>query len=245
MNFIILGAGPGLPNAENNLSSLVIQTSGGNFLADCGDGTYKQLLQKGFSGDYLDAILISHYHPDHVAGLYMVLQMLYLEGRTKPLDLFLPERPAAFLDTLHMFYTFEQRFAFNLKVHEIIDAELVYPGVSVALTDHLLGYESVIAKYQYSNLMQSYSFVFDDKNKTLIYTSDLGTFTNIEALLQSADTVVMDALHPPADLIIDFILKNNNRIILTHGISDKLKHWLQENPQSQVELAQEGILYQL
>jgi len=245
MNCIILGAGPGLPNLENNLSSLVVQTSEGNYLVDCGDSVSQNLLRKGFSKDYLDAVFISHYHPDHVAGLYMLLQMLYLEGRTKALHLFLPERPDEFMDTLHMFYTFEYRFAFKLKVHECKEAEYIYSGISATLTDHLLGYESVIRAHKYPNTMQSFSFSFTEDKKTLMYTSDLGTFNNIMPQLQNSDVIIMDALHPDAQLIISFLKDFTNRVILTHGISDELKNWLQNNPLPHIELAQEDKIYHI
>ncbi|MFO7660815.1 MAG: ribonuclease Z [Candidatus Cloacimonadaceae bacterium] len=245
MEFIILGAGSGLPNLEKNLSSLVIRTSDKNFLADCGDGTSRQLLRQGFNKDFLDAVFISHYHPDHIAGLYMVLQMLYLEGRIKPLDLFLPERADAFMDTLHMFYTFEQRFAFELKVHELKDAETIYPEVKAVLNDHLKGYAEVIKKNSYPNPMQAYSLAFQESDKTLVYTSDIGTLGSIESLLNSADMIVMDAFHPDPKQIISFIGKHKKHIILTHGITEKLAQWLQDNPQPNVELAVEDKIYQV
>lgn len=245
MEYIILGAGSGLPNLEKNLSSLVIQTSDKNFLADCGDGTSKQLLRQGFNKDFLDAVFISHYHPDHIAGLYMVLQMLYLEGRTKPLELFLPERVNDFMDSLHMFYTFEQRFPFELRVHELKDAETVYPEVKAVLNDHLKGYAEVVKRNSYPNPMQAYSLAFQESEKKLVYTSDVGTLGSIESLLKSADTIVMDAFHPAPKQIISFIKKHQKHIILTHGISDKLAQWLLGNPQPHVELAEEDKIYQL
>ncbi len=245
MEFIILGAGPGLPNTENDLSSLVIRTSGLNFLVDCGDGVARNLLRKGYNKDFLDAVIISHYHPDHVAGLYMVLQMLYLEGRTKPLELFLPERPNDFMDSLHMFYTFEQRFAFKLNVHELKDAETVFPQLKAALNDHLKGYARVINKYSYPNPMQAFSLAFTENEKTLVYSSDIGTLDSIEALLNSADSIILDAFHPAAEQIINFIESHQTRLILTHGISPKLDQWLNNNPQPHVELAVENKTYHL
>lgn len=245
MQFIILGAGPGLPNLEKNLSAVIVQTTEGNFLADCGEGTSRQLLKHGFNKDYLDAVFISHYHPDHVSGLYMLLQMLYLEDRTKPLDLFLPERTTEFMDSLHMFYTFESRFAFTLIVYELKDAETLYPNVSVALTDHLTGYKEVIKKFNYTNPMQSYSLAFSENRKTLVYTSDLWTFKNVEPFLDKADVIIMDAIHPAAELIISYIQIHDKRVILTHGISEKLNQWFIDNPKPGIELAQEDRAYTL
>lgn len=241
MKYTILGAGSGLPHPDYHLSSLVIQTNQGNFLVDCGGGTSQNLIKHGFDNNFLDAIFISHYHPDHISGIYMVLQMLYLQGRTKPLSLFLPERLAAFIETMHMFYIFEQRFSFALKVHEVQDAELYYSNVTIALTDHLTGYEEFIKKQQYPNTMQSYCFSFHNEGKTLLYTSDISTFSNIQQVIDEADVIIMDALHPEAELIVSLFNSQDKHFILNHGISDKLKKWLESNSYNNVEFAQENV----
>jgi ribonuclease Z len=240
LKLTILGAGSGLPHPDFNHSALVVQTEVGNFLADCGEGTARQLLRHKFNGDFLDAILISHYHPDHVSGIYMVLQMLYLEGRTKPLKLFLPERPAAFLETIHMFYIFEQRFPFALILHELSDLELIFSNVSALPTDHLTNYADVVRQQQYPNLMQSFSLVFRDNGKVLVYTSDCNTFNNIKLIMDTADLVIMDGLHPEAGLIISFINSYKKQLILTHGLSEAMEAWLKANPDPRIELARDN-----
>jgi len=244
MKCMILGAGSGLPHPDFHLSSIIFQTNGSNILVDCGEGISKQLLRHGFSGDFIDAVLISHYHPDHVSGIFMLLQMLYLEGRTKPLRIFLPERTAALLDAMHLMYTFEQRFPFILSVDLVKDIGLHYANISTALTDHLQGYAGHINKNKLPNLMQSYCFLFTEADKTLVYTSDITSFEGIGHLLEKADIIIVDAMHPKAEIIISMRELPAKQIILTHGIGSKLNRWLISNPDSRFELAQENLMYQ-
>jgi ribonuclease Z len=245
MRYMILGAGSGLPDLETHQSSIVVQTANANFLLDCGEGVSKCLLRHSFNGNFIDAILISHFHPDHVTGLFMLLQMFYLEGRTKPLRLFLPERPAAILDTMHLFYTFEQRFPFTLKIHDVTELDLYYDNVSPALTDHLSGYADFITSQHYLNPMQSYCFSISEAGKTLLYTADIATFNNLQHVLDRADQIIADALHPAAELIMSLLDYKADKIILTHGVSAALKDWLQHNPHPRFEFAQESVTYQL
>lgn len=242
---MILGAGSGIPHPDLYLSSLVIQTQEANFLVDCGEGVSKKLLRHGFNGDFIDTVLISHLHPDHISGLFMLLQMFYLEGRTKPLMLFLPERPVAIIDIMHLFYTFEQRFPFTLKVHEVKELELYYSDVTMAMTDHLLGYKTFIEAQHYPNQMQSYSFAFSEKGKTLLYTADLGTFANIEPMLMNSNHIIIDALHPEPELIMSLTHSKAEKIILNHGIREQLLAWLKLNSDHRFELAQEDVTFQL
>lgn len=245
MKFMILGAGSGLPHTDYHLSSILVQTQKGNYLVDCGEGTSKQLLRQGYPNDFIDAVFISHYHPDHISGIYMLIQMLYLNGRTKPLQLFLPERTDAFLETMHLFYTFEQRLPFVLNIHEVNEIESFFSDVTGTLTDHLRGYKELIQSQNYKNPMHSYCFTFSEVGKSLVYTSDISTFTNIQHIMENSDTLIVDAIHPKAELLIsmnDFAVP---RIILTHGISDELNSWLIDNPQSRFERAKENEMYQL
>lgn len=175
----------------------------------------------------------------------MVLQMLYLEGRTKPLYLFLPERLSDFLDALHMFYTFEQRFPFVLKVHENQETELFFNNVNSFLTDHLTGYEKFIQKQHYPNTMNSFGFIFQDVGKKLVYTSDCNSINNLRNILDDADLVIMDGLHPDTDSVISFLNSDHKRLLLIHGISESTATWLRNNHNPLVTLARENDTYEV
>lgn len=244
MKCTLLGISPGLPHPEYNLSAVLVHVKNLNILADCGEGTARQLLRHKAGKDFLDAIIITHYHPDHVAGLFMLIQMLYLEGRKRPLPVFLPECPGCFTDMMHRFYTFEQRFSFKLTVHDMEELETAFPDVKPLPNDHLCGYKDVIRKNNYANLMRSFSLQFQEHGKSLIYTSDLGTFNGLQDELSAADLIVMDAMHPAAELISGFAINYRGHLVLTHGISPKLKTWLEANPRNNIELAQENRTYE-
>jgi ribonuclease BN (tRNA processing enzyme) len=245
MKYTIIGAGSGLPQLDLHLSGVVVQTEKHNLLLDCGEGTSKQLIRKGFDKDFLDAVLITHYHPDHVTGLYIFIQMLYLQNRTKLLKLFLPERPAAFMESLHLFYTFEQRLPFELQVFEMAEAELHYSEVNVVVNDHLAGYESFLKMQKYLNQMLSYCIALSAGNKTLLYTSDINSFNNIGHLIEKAQTIILDALHPEAGLIISLAADLKKNIILNHGCSESLKEQLETHQFENVGFAVENKTFEL
>lgn len=245
MKFVILGAGSGLPRVDFNLSSLVVQMNGCNLLVDCGEGTAKQLLKHGYNKNYIDAVLISHYHPDHVSGIFMLLQMLYLEGRNKQLDVFLPERISDLKDAIHLFYVFEGKFPFKVVYHDMKELSCLYPAAKAHNTDHLLGYRDFIEYKKYANQLSSYSFSFCESSKVLVYTSDITTLNNIEKIVDEASVLVIDAMHPSLEEIQKIQTSDNKRVILTHGLSDKLSKWLRENPVNPYEIAQEDVVYTL
>jgi len=243
MKFILLGTGSGMPELDKNQSSLYVNVNGKHLLFDCGEGVSKQLLKHHLDNNVLDAIFISHYHPDHISGLFMLLQMLKIQKREKPLQLFLPERPAALVETLQFLYTFIQKFTFPLHILDCEESELYFEDVNAALTDHLLEYEDLVNENKLPNLLHSYAFRISGPEGSLAYTSDINKVDSVQFLIRDCHTVIIDAQHPEADQIIRLQYSGIKRVLLTHSISPKLQAFLFENPIDMFEFAQEDITY--
>ena len=243
MKFILLGTGSGMPELGKNQSSLYVNVNGKHLLFDCGEGVSQQLLKHHLDNNVLDAIFISHYHPDHISGLFMLLQMLKIQKREKPLQLFLPERPASLVETLQFLYTFIQKFTFPLHILDCEESELYYEEVNVALTDHLLEYEDLVNEGKLPNLLHSYAFRISGPEGSLAYTSDINKVESVQFLIRNCHTVIIDAQHPEADQIIRLQYSGIKRVLLTHGISPTLQAFLFENPIDMFEFAQEDITY--
>jgi len=243
MKFILLGTGSGMPELDKNQSSLYVNVNGKHLLFDCGEGVSKQLLKHHLDNNVLDAIFISHYHPDHISGLFMLLQMLKIQKREKPLQLFLPERPAALVETLQFLYTFIQKFTFPLHILDCEESELYFEEVNAALTDHLLEYEDLVNENKLPNLLHSYAFRISGPEGSLAYTSDINKVDSVQFLIRDCHTVIIDAQHPEADQIIRLQYSGIKRVLLTHSISPKLQAFLFENLIDMFEFAQEDITY--
>ena len=63
-------------------------------LVDCGRGSADQLWRDGVEARDLDAILLTHWHPDHVAGMPKVLRRASSRRRERPLRLHAPRPPS-------------------------------------------------------------------------------------------------------------------------------------------------------
>lgn len=245
MEVLILGSGPGLPQIDRNLSSLLVRGHGASVLIDCGDGCSRKLLEMGMSADELDAIFITHYHPDHIGGVFILLQMLYLQGRSKPLALFLPERKESFLEILQLMYTFPKRFGFTLQIMDMKECTSHYPWISAMPNDHLLGYADIIRELRLSNQMHSWSLRFEDSSGALVYSGDITTTESIAPLLKDAHTAIVDAGHPHVEQLLKLASLGIKRIILTHGKSASLMQREQELDPSIFSTALENTPYRI
>lgn len=86
----LLGCGGMVPLPDRRLTSLLVRQNGKMILVDCGEGTQIGIRIAGWGFKAIDAICLTHYHADHVAGLPGFLLTLGNSGRTEPLTVFGP-----------------------------------------------------------------------------------------------------------------------------------------------------------
>ena len=91
----MLGCGGTQPLPGRALAALAVQAAGHGVLLDCGEGTQTALRRWGVSAYRLAAVLLTHYHGDHILGLSGLLQTLGSLGRTAPLTVTGPAGLAA------------------------------------------------------------------------------------------------------------------------------------------------------
>ncbi|AET69506.1 metal-dependent hydrolase, beta-lactamase superfamily III [Desulfosporosinus orientis DSM 765] len=90
LDICLLGTGGVMPLPGRWLSSLLIRCQGRMILIDCGEGTQVPLKKLHWGIKTIDAILFTHYHADHIAGLPGLLLTIGNSGRTEPLSLLGP-----------------------------------------------------------------------------------------------------------------------------------------------------------
>lgn len=90
LDVCLLGTGGMMPLPHRWLSSLLIRYHGRMILIDCGEGTQIPLKMAGWGFKTVDAILFTHYHADHIAGLPGLLLTIGNSGREEPLTLMGP-----------------------------------------------------------------------------------------------------------------------------------------------------------
>jgi hypothetical protein len=68
MRIIFLGTSSARPTLYRNVSSLLLQLPGENWLFDCGEGTQQQMLKLGYGPSLrIRRIFITHLHGDHIS----------------------------------------------------------------------------------------------------------------------------------------------------------------------------------
>lgn len=85
---IILGSSNAVPSLNHENTHLVIVGEESTILVDCVSNPIVRLEQAGVDFNDLTDIVLTHFHPDHVSGVPLLLMDMWLMGRTRPLNMY-------------------------------------------------------------------------------------------------------------------------------------------------------------
>ena len=85
---IILGSSNAVPSIDHENTHLVIVGEERTILVDCVSTPVVRLEQAGVDFNSLTDIVITHFHPDHVAGVPLLRMGRWLMGRTKRVNIY-------------------------------------------------------------------------------------------------------------------------------------------------------------
>src|SRR5687767_3595271 len=102
MRVTLLGTGDSLHAAGRGHSSLLVDDAHGRFLVDCGATTPQALAKLGVDPSTIDAVLVTHLHGDHFAGIpFLFLAATYGKPRASPLVVAGPTLTASRVEALY------------------------------------------------------------------------------------------------------------------------------------------------
>lgn len=85
---IILGTSNAIPDPDHENTHMAVIGHGGVVLVDC-VGTPKVRLEKaGIELSSITDLILTHFHPDHVSGVPLLLMNMWLSGREEPLRIY-------------------------------------------------------------------------------------------------------------------------------------------------------------
>ncbi|MFU8826097.1 MAG: MBL fold metallo-hydrolase [Brevefilum sp.] len=119
-----LGTANAMPNKDQESAHLLIETGERVVLIDCAGNPVVRLDQLGFDPRRITDIILTHFHPDHVAGLPLLMLDLWLMGREAPLNIFgLHEVIDRAVQMLNLFGWQDWEGFFPVEFHHLPDLE--------------------------------------------------------------------------------------------------------------------------
>lgn len=124
---IILGSSNAIPSIGHENTHLVIVGQERTILIDCVSNPIVRLEQAGVDFNSVTDIVITHFHPDHVSGVPLLLMDMWLMGRTRPVNIYGLHYTMDRLEDLMGFYGWsEWPHFFPVGFYRLPEAEMAH-----------------------------------------------------------------------------------------------------------------------
>lgn len=175
MEITLLGISGGYPAPGGATSGYLVRSNGKNILLDCGSGVLSKLFRHT-SLDKIDAIILSHYHADHISDI-SVLKYAVAMNRQNGMDLpnliiYGPATPESLAATVWDDPGFSYK---RIDADTILD--LFGLSVSFVRTNHSV---------------ECLGIRIEKGTKIFAYTSDALFSSDLVGLCRNADLAIMD-----------------------------------------------------
>ena len=184
---VILGSSNAVPTIDHENTHMAIVGENRVTLIDCVGNPIVRLTEARINEKNLNEIILTHFHPDHVSGVPLLLMDMWLLGRKLPLEIFGLEQTLDRLTKMMSLFGWEQWpdfFPVNLHRLEGKPLELVSENkewrIFSSPVKHLIPNIGVRIESKHSG-------------KVLVYSSDTEPVAATIQLAQQADVLIHEA----------------------------------------------------
>lgn len=175
MKLTVIGPWGGYPKANEASSGYVLEHEEFRLLIDCGSGVLSKL-QTIIQPEMIDAVMISHYHPDHIADIG-VLQHARLIGG------FLGKK----MECLPIYgHSFNQQEYAKLTYKEITKGIAYEPDEALKLGPFTIRFLKT------KHPVPCFAMRFDAEGKSLVYTADTAFKEEFISFSKGADLLLCE-----------------------------------------------------
>ncbi len=184
IKLIILGSGTCVPSTGRSSPGYFIRAAGRNILIDCGSGTLLQLERSGISFREIDAVIITHTHPDHIGDLLPLLHARKAApsgGPRQDITLIGPKAVGSYYeDGILSVMSRPESFEVHIKETE---EKFMVGDISISSKETL-------------HSRESYAYRLQLDNRSVVFTGDTDFDETLADLARDADVLIADCSYP-------------------------------------------------
>ena len=219
----LLGTGSANAGPDRTTTMLAVEHDGRLVLIDCGGDAVQRMEACGLDPLGLDAVVLTHEHPDHISGYPLLLEKLWLMGRRDPLPVY---GPAATLEKARALFAIFDTLKWTGLPERTFHPVEMRPGAPVVR----LGGLDVTAS-PVDHPVPTVGLRFEADGKALVYSCDTALSDAVVTLADGADVLVhegtgsLPGVHSSPEEAAEVAAKAGaKRLVLVHapvGASDE------------------------
>lgn len=199
----MLGSASANPSDHRFPTAFALEADNRVYLLDCGAPVSTLFRTYGWRPSQLERIFLTHFHPDHVAGLSPLIVQQLMEGRVSSLPIVGPPGTSRRIPALlELGFLFADHLAFPLPL-ENAAIGVAYGDyaceVSFFPTTHLSPVGDADALRSHPTEYVSYGMAVKTCGHTIIYSGDVGSIHDVEPYLRGCSLLIHEFGHVNPD----------------------------------------------
>lgn len=203
---LVLGSSSGQPTGRRFASAYALTVAGKLFLIDCGAPVSTLLYRYDLDPTDVQAVFLSHWHMDHVAGLGLFLAQNQLLKRPSPLNLYGPRGTRGKIGRLLTdSFLLPDEFCYELNVANVKPGKKIKEallGVTFFKTRHL---ERTRYKTMFGRKAIACGMVINGPGWRIVYSGDLRSPTELSTYVEGCDLLIHEMTHQSPEDVADFV----------------------------------------
>lgn len=184
---VILGTANSIPTADHENTHMALVCQSGVILVDCVGTPAVRLPQAGINLDDIHDMILTHFHPDHVSAVPLLLMNMWLMGRQKPLRIYGLHHCLKRIEDTMSFYRWENwPDFFPVSFHRLPEEER-----SLVLENDEVRVTSTPVRHLVPTIGLRFDHVGSDR--AIAYSCDTEPCDSVVAMAAGADLLIHEA----------------------------------------------------
>ncbi len=184
---VILGTAASIATEDHQNTHMAVEDSAGAILIDCVASPTVRLAKAGIELDDVNDLVLTHFHPDHVTGVPLLLMNMWLSGRRKALRVYGLHHCLKRVEDMMAFYDWENwPDFFPVAFHRLPERE----GVTLVETE-----ETRVVSSPVDHLIPTLGLRFESRGsgRCIAYSCDTAPSPKVERLAQGCQLLIHEA----------------------------------------------------
>jgi ribonuclease Z len=203
----LAGSGGPFPDIKRAGPCVVVLAGGHLYIVDAGQGAARNVALMGFQMGKVEAVLLTHFHSDHIADLGEIMMQRWVGGSSaKPLDVIGPQGVEGVVEGFNLAYKLDDGYRvahhgaatvppsgaggtarpFSLSAEEDAAVVVIDDG----------GLKVTAFKVSHAPVSPAVGYRFDYKGRSLVISGDTLPCASLTKQAQGADILFQSALQP-------------------------------------------------
>lgn len=200
----LCGTGSPMPNPQRAGPCNVVIAGNQVFVVDMGENGNRNLNLMGISAADVDALMLTHFHSDHIDGIGPLMLFHWTRGAsTAPLPVYGPEGVEQVVAGFNAAYALDDSYRIAHHGENIVpsggggaEARSFAMDGETAIVLQSGGLTVTAFKVDHDPIKPAVGYRFDYKERSVCISGDAAKSANLIAVCKGADIIVHDALQP-------------------------------------------------